>query len=67
MVAVPVPAGTHTVRLDYTVPGQRKGAAVSLVSLVGLVLMGVTGGLLQRRRRRGEHRRQAAAVPTSTG
>ena len=64
MVAVPVPAGTHTVRLDYTVPGQRTGGAVSLASLAGLLLMGVTGGLLERRRRRGEHRR-ADAVPTA--
>ena len=64
MVAVPVPAGTHTVRLDYTVPGQRTGGAVSLVSLAGLLLMGVTGGLLERRRRRGEHRRRDA-VPTA--
>ena len=34
---------------------------ITLVSLLGLLLMGVTAGLVQRRRRSGEHRR--AAVP----
>jgi hypothetical protein len=58
MVAVAVPAGQHTIRLDYDQPGQRTGGVVSIVSLLGLLLMGITGGLVQRRRRDGEHRRE---------
>lgn len=39
MVAVPVPGGQHTVRLSYSAPGQRVGAA--LTGLGVLVLVGL--------------------------
>ncbi|HST66863.1 MAG TPA: YfhO family protein, partial [Mycobacteriales bacterium] len=37
LVAVPVPAGTHTVTLAYRPPGQRLGAGISLLSVSVLV------------------------------
>jgi uncharacterized membrane protein YfhO len=40
MVAVPVPAGTHQVRLDYTVPGQRTGALLTGGALMVCVGIG---------------------------
>ncbi len=38
-MAVPVPAGNHTVRLRYETPGRAKGAGLSLASLACLILL----------------------------
>lgn len=38
-IAVPVPAGRHTVRLRYATPGWEMGASLSLLSLVALVVL----------------------------
>jgi hypothetical protein len=50
-VAVPVPEGAHTVTLRYRPPGQRAGAAVSAVSVLGVTGAWLWGGLRARRAR----------------
>jgi hypothetical protein len=52
LVAVPVPAGTHTVTLAYQPPGQRLGAGVSGLSVLLLVLAAVLPRRLVSRRAR---------------
>jgi len=49
LVAVAVPAGTHTVRLSYRMPMHNVGAWISGLALV--VLLGIGAGVLVRRRR----------------
>ncbi|MEV4533073.1 YfhO family protein [Asanoa sp. NPDC049518] len=49
LVAVAVPAGTHTVRLGYRVPMHNVGAWISGAALI--VLLGIWVGVLLRRRR----------------
>lgn len=51
LVAVPVPAGTHTVTLAYRPPGQALGAGVSVLSVLALVTAAVLPRLWRRRRR----------------
>ncbi len=46
--AVAVPAGTHTIRLRYTPPAGNVGAAISLVALLLVLLIGTTSGLAPR-------------------
>lgn len=41
MLAAPVTAGTHTVALDFRLPGQRVGAMLGLLGLGLLLLLGV--------------------------
>ncbi|MDD2882891.1 MAG: YfhO family protein [Rhodoferax sp.] len=41
MLAAPVAAGTHTVALDFRMPGQRVGAMLGLLGLGLLLLLGV--------------------------
>jgi hypothetical protein len=43
-MAIPVPAGSHTVRLRYSTPGRAMGAGLSLLSLALLALI-VRGGV----------------------
>lgn len=38
-MAIPVPAGAHRVQLRYKTPGRTTGAALSVMSLAGLVLL----------------------------
>lgn len=40
MLAAPVPAGTHTVELEFRLPGQRVGALLGALGLLILVLLG---------------------------
>jgi hypothetical protein len=49
LVAVAVPAGTHTVRLSYRMPMHNAGAWISGAALI--VLLGIGAGVLVRRRR----------------
>ena len=52
LVAVPVPAGEHEVRLRYVVPGRGPGAALTLVSVLGLLAMGFGAQAVRAIRRR---------------
>jgi hypothetical protein len=50
LVAVPVPAGRHTVEVEYVPPGRTAGVVLSLVALVVLVGLGVAAALAARLR-----------------
>lgn len=52
MVAVAVPAGTHTVAFSYQAPGELAGAAISLVGVVACGALLWADRWLPRRRRR---------------
>jgi hypothetical protein len=54
LAAVPVPAGTHVVRLAYRPPGQALGAGISAGSLVVLAAAAAVPGILRRRRDRAD-------------
>jgi hypothetical protein len=60
MVAVPVPAGRHTIAFDAAPRGWRAGIAISLIALLVLVAL-VAVGLTRRARRR-----RAAGAPAET-
>ena len=62
LVAVAVPAGHHVIDVTYHATGQRKGFAVSFLSL--LVLLGIGVGPFIRRRITVQ---RAAAVPSGSG
>jgi hypothetical protein len=66
MVAVPVPAGTHTIEMRYRAPGQLTGAVISFLAVIALVVI-----LLReraRRRHRPRHRRRGhGADPEAAG
>ena len=49
LAAVAVPEGEHTVRLDYDPPTYRAGALISLVTWVGLGILGLASLLKQRK------------------
>jgi uncharacterized membrane protein YfhO len=60
LVAVPVPAGRHTIAFDAAPRGWRAGIAISLIALLVLVAL-VAVGLTRRARRR-----RAAGAPAET-
>jgi hypothetical protein len=62
LVAVAVPAGHHVIDVTYHATGQRKGFAVSFLSL--LVLLGIGTGPFLRRRIKMQ---RAAAIPSGSG
>ena len=58
--AVPVPAGEHTITFRYISGAFRAGAAFSLFTLIGLVML-ASGGLTVKRLRRGKGPRTRVA------
>jgi hypothetical protein len=64
VLGVPVPAGTHTVHVFFTPPGWAKGRAVSLASLLVLVVLLLAGSAPVRSFVR--RRRDRSVVPAVT-
>ncbi|HEX5095000.1 MAG TPA: hypothetical protein VFX21_03270, partial [Acidimicrobiia bacterium] len=61
VLGVPVPAGHHEVKVTFTPPGLRLGAAITVASAV--VCFGVVPAVITYRRRRRRTAEAAAGAP----